>query len=149
MEKLLYDPRILIQPYDPLVNQLAFSLGSPYKIFEFVRDYVKYKPDPNELWRTPAETLKLGYGDCDDQAILLCSMLLVVNEPSYVRVIAFRDGGGHAFVVWRENINWDPTIKKQKANQTVEYFNYDLILDFNNSLLKIYNLDLWRKIATW
>lgn len=46
-------------------------------IQNWVRDRIGYAHDPQniEMLQTPPATLKRGYGDCDDKAILTCAML--------------------------------------------------------------------------
>jgi hypothetical protein len=54
------------------------------KIFEFVRDEIQYIYDPLgfEQVQLPETTLKLRAGDCEDQAILLCSFLISIGFKS-------------------------------------------------------------------
>jgi len=68
-------------------------------MYDWVVDHVEYRYDglfptlPNELsddaqyhdemWQLPNETLSLGRGDCEDMAILLCSMILRYTEGEY------------------------------------------------------------------
>lgn len=58
------------------------------RIFNYVRDMIKYVKDPryNEMdfdyIQTPKQTLERSAGDCDDQAILLASMLESVGYGS-------------------------------------------------------------------
>ncbi len=55
-------------------------------IFLWVRDKIKYVNDPpGEYFQPAVETLEVGAGDCDDQAILLSSMLGSIGfEPIFV-----------------------------------------------------------------
>ena len=41
-----------------------------------INSKIKYKEDVVDKWNTPKETLKLGYGDCEDYAILKFDVLL-------------------------------------------------------------------------
>ena len=46
------------------------------KIFVWVRDHIAYINDPvGDYFQPSAKTLEVGAGDCDDQSILLASML--------------------------------------------------------------------------
>jgi septal ring factor EnvC (AmiA/AmiB activator) len=36
-----------------------------------------------DMWQYPNETLSLGYGDCEDQAILLCNMIRCYTNQNY------------------------------------------------------------------
>jgi transglutaminase-like putative cysteine protease len=66
-------------------------------LFLFVRDNIKYVPDPlGEYYETPRETLLAGSADCDGQAILLASLLRSVGietkftfSPNHVVVEAW------------------------------------------------------------
>lgn len=100
--------RALVQPHDLEVEQIArVFMGSPdfvYLAHEYVNSYIKYKRERGDFWRIPAETLAAEAGDCDDMAILLCSILRNYLPPEKV-FCAFGTwviGGkieGHMFVV--------------------------------------------------
>jgi len=52
-----------------------------------------------EFWQLPSETIAWGYGDCDDTAILLCSLLRNFIPPERVSVVVGRAGRWeHAWV---------------------------------------------------
>jgi transglutaminase-like putative cysteine protease len=53
-------------------------------LFEFVRDYIKYIKDVNEVETvsTAEKTLESQIGDCDDQCILLASLAESVGIPT-------------------------------------------------------------------
>jgi len=113
----------------PQCAQVVKTLGSilgepPYEIsqtgFDHIRnwvadniDYVSdEKRSGGDYWQTPRETLQLGTGDCEDFAILLCSLLRAYGisaEQVYV-AIGLDDGEelGHAFVVedWNRDGRW-------------------------------------------
>ena len=80
--------------YDWVVNNIEYSYDQYYPILpDDPRDGVTFF---DEVWQTPAQTLELGEGDCEDMAILLCSMVLNYNDNDYwVEVIAIT---GHAAV---------------------------------------------------
>lgn len=72
------------------IRSLAVELGKRFeagdfkqarRIYEFVRDEIQYIHDPLgfEQIQSPDSTLKLRAGDCEDQAILLCSLLSVIG----------------------------------------------------------------------
>ncbi len=130
-----FDPRILIQPQDPLVFDLAWKLGDPKAIFEYVRDGIEYRMEEGEIWRSPAETIVLGQEDCDGKAILLVSMLKAIGEDAYVRIIKF-PYGGHATVVWRGRY-LDPSAN-QAFEEDIAYGPYEVIADFDDIRLDVY-----------
>ncbi|MDO9096778.1 MAG: transglutaminase-like domain-containing protein, partial [Candidatus Methanoperedens sp.] len=71
---LKYAP-LLVGSDDPNIKELAQSLGSPEKMYLFVRDEVEYS-EKYDKRRTAAEVLESRQGDCLGQADLLASLLL-------------------------------------------------------------------------
>ena len=68
---------------------------------------IEYVPEPNDEnhWQTPAETLKLGTGDCEDIQLLIRARLIDFNLISKSRLLLGVDKkyGGHAVLkVWHE-----------------------------------------------
>lgn len=63
-------------------------------IHAFVRDRIKYLPDVRdvETIQTPDYTLRMGSGDCDDQSVLVAS--LVESVGMQARFLAIAVGGG-------------------------------------------------------
>lgn len=53
-------------------------------LFSFVRDHVRYVRDVHEVetLMTPDKTLALRLGDCDDQSVLLATLLESVGYPT-------------------------------------------------------------------
>ncbi len=66
---------LLVGNKDPKIKELAQSLGSPEKMYLFVRDEVEYS-EKYDKRRTAAEVLESREGDCLGQADLLASLLL-------------------------------------------------------------------------
>jgi hypothetical protein len=97
--------RKIISAVDPAsleVRNLALELGRRFeagnfkqarKIYEFVRDEIHYMRDPLlfEDIQSPATTLKRATGDCDDKAVLLCSLLLAIG---FETALLFADTDG-------------------------------------------------------
>lgn len=100
--------RSLVQPDDPEVRDIARVLVQAPDFItgtqEFVNSFTTYRPQVGDYWATPGETLAQEAGDCDDKAILLCSLLRNYYAPDQV-FCAFglwRVGGktsGHMWVV--------------------------------------------------
>ena len=71
--------RQLVQPNDPLVREVAAVLiqsGDFVRLAQdFVNGYTSYQEEVGDYWDTPGEALRDRYCDCDDSAILLCSIL--------------------------------------------------------------------------
>lgn len=60
-------------------------------IFKFVQENIRYTLDINnvETLQFPENTLEFGYGDCDDMATLLASMLESIGHPSRFAAMSF------------------------------------------------------------
>jgi hypothetical protein len=118
--------KAFIMPNCSLVKEcLQDILGDPpYELtkagFDAIRDWVAanidYMSDEErwgfeEYWQTPEETLSLRTGDCEDFAILLCTLLRaygIDEERIYVAVGVDDQGYGHAFLIedWYLDGEW-------------------------------------------
>jgi len=106
------DIRNWVTPFEPEIQQLAAELGSPQRIFEFMQQvaYVEgtYLPKPLTV-------LQKMSGDCDEQAVLLASLLRAIGEDAYVRIAQVENYPVlHAWVVWYDGAyrvwrNLDPS----------------------------------------
>jgi transglutaminase-like putative cysteine protease len=86
---------------DPRIRELAISLtnglpqddtrGQIERLFTFVRDSIRYVGDVNEVetLQPPADTLRLGAGDCDDKSMLLAALLESLGHRSRFAALAF------------------------------------------------------------
>jgi len=64
----------LIRPWE--VSDLARRFRSAREAYEWVRNNIRYRPElRTDVWQPPGLTLELGDGDCEDQAVLLASIL--------------------------------------------------------------------------
>lgn len=112
---------LFITPKDPMVMQkiAQITMGIPFideiRIRDWVANNIKYKYDReahgrDDYWQLPRETLSLGTGDCEDFAILLCSLLRAYGyRASDVYVVggsSTTGGPGHAWVVARIGGIW-------------------------------------------
>ena len=101
--------RSLVQVDDPEVRDIARVLVQAPDFIsaaqEFVNSFTSYGSEVGDFWRTPSETLEKRTGvDCDDSAILLCSILRNYIPPDqvYCALGLWAMGGktdGHMFVV--------------------------------------------------
>lgn len=69
------------------------------KLLDYVCKTISYRSDNGEWWGFPGEVLAKGFGDCDDSALLLVSMLrrFYPVDRVYAVVGSYR-GYGHAWV---------------------------------------------------
>ena len=86
----------LVEPAEPDVRGRAAEVARSYPgayniyqvcaLFDMVKEKVEYVSDPrgNDIWEPASVTLKIGAGDCEDQAILLSSMLEAVGGTTRV-----------------------------------------------------------------
>ena len=141
------DPRVFITLDDPVVKAKVEEVTrlsrtteeKQQAIFEYVRKEITYVTEGNpkkwkypqpflqfkpEFWQLPRETIAWGSGDCEDQAILLCTMMRIAGVPaSNVRavlgVIRFPGGTfGHVWVEFKMGDTW------YALESTNRYFNY-------------------------
>ena len=69
-------------------------------IQEWVHNHIKYRKDINgvETLSTPDKTLEYGIGDCDDQSVLVASLLESIGHPTRFVALSFIPGSyGHVF----------------------------------------------------
>jgi transglutaminase-like putative cysteine protease len=104
--------RDLVQPHDPLVMELADVVSQDPDFIEaaqeFVDSFTTYEEEIGDYWAYPWETLALRAGDCDDKAILLCSILrnYIPAEKVFCAIGTWtRNGnpGGHMWLVTQGN----------------------------------------------
>lgn len=79
------------------------------KLFEFVRDRIRYVKDVNqvETLQTPTKTLEIKQGDCDDKVMLLASLLESIGHPTRLIAVGFRRNiFSHVFLQTRLGHNW-------------------------------------------
>lgn len=92
------------------------DLAEVEAVFNWVRDHIRYLKDINqvETLTTPDRTLMFGYGDCDDQVVLLASMLESIGYPTRLVISGYYDPGIYEHVylqalVGNQYIDLDPT----------------------------------------
>lgn len=67
--------------YDWVVDNIEYRYDSLYPILP--EDPSQPLTRFDEMWQFPNQTLELGKGDCDDMAILLCSMIYSYGNMEY------------------------------------------------------------------
>ena len=108
-----------ITPSENVIEEIAQGLdsgtieGNVSGALAYVNQNIIYISDKKqhgllEYWSFPVETLESGYGDCEDIAFTLASLLLALDIPSdSVRVtLGSKDGIGHAWVEVLLNNEW-------------------------------------------
>lgn len=103
--------KLFVTPDDPEVTKKVDGIldNKPFFYTDWmaIRDYVggiQYLGDSkaygqDDYWQLPYETIRLQRGDCEDQAILLCTMLRSAGwSPNNVYVAG---GEGHAWVSFK------------------------------------------------
>jgi transglutaminase-like putative cysteine protease len=84
-------------------------MGEIKRLHAFVRDAIRYLRDIHgvEVVQSPPETLRRGYGDCDDKAVLLAALLESIGHPT--RFVAVGKAPGkftHVYVETLRGTNW-------------------------------------------
>lgn len=84
-----------VAPLASLVRSAApgnYSLLQVIEAYELVCSNISYAVDPENHWQSPAETIALGSGDCEDHSLLLASLITELGGTCRVNLIP-----GHAF----------------------------------------------------
>jgi len=135
---------------EPEIQRLAAELGSPQAIFDYMKN-IRYVP--GFRLKKPVEVLHSGVGDCDDQAVLLTSLLRAIGEDAYVRIAGISGQRLlHAWVIWRDPAygfwrNLDPSgtvfflhdLGYGESIKIIPYvdFNDETLYDYDGGVAKI------------
>lgn len=79
--------------YDWVRANIVYSYDTPTLV---IRDRM-YSSWHDDFWKYPQETIMDGHGDCEDQALLLCSMIRNYNHKKYDVWVVLTNG--HAAVM--------------------------------------------------
>lgn len=138
--------RELVQPDDPEVREIARVLMQADDFVgaaqDFVASFTTYRREIGDFWATPGETLEaqtlrreegIEFScDCDDMAILLCSILRNYIPPEDIYcAIGDWNGEGHMWVVMA-NSNGDRVIEATAPSSKRVKGNYRLYAIFND-----------------
>ncbi|MBA7549607.1 hypothetical protein ES705_42097 [subsurface metagenome] len=86
-----------VQPDNPDILAALSQCGpNPWDLYNFVCQEISYRYDVGEFWQTPSETLR-GYGDCEDSAILLTSLIRAGEVPNCYVALGSLGDYGHAW----------------------------------------------------
>jgi transglutaminase-like putative cysteine protease len=129
-------PQRFIQPENSLIQSTAAGLDDPEACYYWVAQNIFYRPDYSlgspEAWLYPSQTIQLRKGDCEDFAILLCSLIRAKGIPhEEVKVVAglVQSGGevvGHAWVELKHQGEWMPLESATHGPKPPPAFDYYL-----------------------
>jgi len=101
------------------IRSLAAELVSPLqqknfegeirRLFNYVRDNIRYLRDIHgvEVLQSPPETIRRGYGDCDDKATLLATLLAAIGHHTrFVAVGKVPGKFSHVYLEVRSGPSW-------------------------------------------
>lgn len=82
----------------------ASEAKTPLEVYSWINQNIRYQPDLNseDEYRSAEETLALGYGDCDDMAVLADDMLKKRGYNSKV-ISIYTSTEGHTVCVWQDS----------------------------------------------
>ena len=165
-----------ITPLDLFVNATVFNITGGWSntsgwneywddaktMYDWVVDNIEYRSDGlfpilpgdpsgetyywSEMWQFPNETLDLGKGDCEDMAILLCSMIRCYTNMQYqAECIGIRSStAGHLAVQVpvsdNELVIFDPAGKYYSSDWLGDIVFNDISTEINNWL------DYWKPV---
>ncbi len=125
------NPQRYVQPENSAVQSLAGQLGTVEDCYYWVARNIKYVPDyslgVSEYWQYPSQTIQRRKGDCEDFAILLCSLIRANGTPAEdIRVVAGlvpSDGeiAGHAWVELRYLGRWLPLESATRGRRALPF----------------------------
>ncbi|MFW6105280.1 MAG: transglutaminase-like domain-containing protein [Chloroflexota bacterium] len=84
IEKIVVDDAELRQLASNLVQDYDENEGKVNAIYRYVVENFTYIADPENFVQSPFETLELKGGDCEDLAILACSLLENIGISTYL-----------------------------------------------------------------
>lgn len=110
----------------PLVRDVARRCALPCSpnrpdliadmIFRFVRDVVRYMPDPaSEEFSDAEEVLRSGFGDCDDKARAFVALCRSVRLEARIRPVLREGPFGPEFTHVQAEVRWPGSYTHTKA----------------------------------
>ena len=121
--------------YRDFLDEKELRLDTPKSALEFVKEQMTYKEDVGEQWTGANKALFRHYGDCEEFAFTLCSLL--INMVLDARVcIGYLRNQGHAWVLlYRGNKPYllDATTKEPVWRAELTQ-NYKPIISFDRQM---------------
>jgi predicted transglutaminase-like cysteine proteinase len=81
------------------VSSSDSSVAKVEKILEAVVSYIAYRPDMNDRYNSPWETLAFRSGDCDDFSTLVAALFQLAGIDSAMEFVRNSANDGHAMVL--------------------------------------------------
>ena len=141
------DVRRYVTPGHPLIKSIADQLETPFDAFKWVCDHLTYVREASECWLKPASTIMLGYGDCEDLANTLTSIIRAMGYPaeSVVYRIEYKGRRLYHVVTKVGDIIFDPSIREINPG----WLKYAKpILSYNESFILVHDTDGYRLLAS-
>ncbi|GAI23183.1 unnamed protein product, partial [marine sediment metagenome] len=124
-----HDLRDFVQPSNPDVLAVYSQYGPDYwSLYDFVCRNIDYRRDWGEFWRTPSETLR-GYGDCEDSAILLTSLIRAGGAPDCYVALGSLGGCGHAWCEYNGQVLETTYTSAKPVSNLQDYCRYAIFND--------------------
>lgn len=73
-------------------GNFTYNIQQICDAYDWVRENIIYMDDPADYWQSTSETMSLRTGDCEDQAILMASIVTAMGGTARVNLVE-----GHAF----------------------------------------------------
>ena len=84
------------------------SLNQIRTVYDWVNDYLDYVEDEWGFPRFPVETLVLGHGDCEDQAVVVSAMLEILGFETALSIINDEENDlYHCFCLVKNSVDID------------------------------------------
>lgn len=115
-------------------SQGEFNLGQICEIWDYCRKNWRYVNDPVTSYVSSASnTIKTGYsGDCDDFAVLICSLLISIGGETRINYANNKESG-HAFT--------EVNIGKTDLGKIENYISKKYNINFDQNIKLNYRLD--------
>ena len=101
----------------------------PKLIWQYVRENINYKSDDyTETLIAPNKILSLNFGDCDDMALLVKTILSIFSVPSQYLIMGEKENVFTHIVVYTMGVIIDPT--NNDFNKMPEKYKFYKFVEF-------------------